>query len=164
VYAYNFMENRIPGLKAYEKAGYWLDVGTIQSYWQAHMELVSARPRFDLANTEWPIHSGRHEGPPLRVTGSTITDALFSGGCVVERAVITRSVLGRDVIVQPGAVIEESVIMDGCVVGAGARLTRTIVDRFNTIPPGAAVGGGAGRYPGAFVDESGSTVIPRGGR
>jgi len=158
VFGYNFLENAIPGIQPYEETGYWRDVGTIEAYWQAHMDLLGRTPRLDLANPHWPIHTASYHGPSTRVIDGTIHDSLLGEGSTVEDATVRRSILGRGVRVQRGAVVEESVVMDHTTVGAGAHLRRVIADRYNVIPDGTRVG----LALPAGADPSGITVLPRG--
>jgi glucose-1-phosphate adenylyltransferase len=129
------------------------------------MDLLGEAPRFDLDNREWPIRSGLHSGPPARFIGGDVDNAQIGEGSLIKRATIRNSILGRSVWVNEGAVIEDSIVMDHTTVGKGARLRRTIVDRFNIIPADAEVGLDAEadrrRY---HVDPSGLVVVPRGGR
>src|SRR5207247_1865456 len=91
VYAYNFLENAVPGIQSHEEVGYWRDVGTIETYWQAHMDLLGRTPKLDLANPQWPIHTAAYRGPSARVIVGTIEDSLLGEGCIVDDAVIRRS-------------------------------------------------------------------------
>ncbi len=154
LYAYNFLENAVPGIHPYEEIGYWRDVGTIDAYWQAHMDLLGRTPRLDLANRRWPIHTAAYRGPSARVMAGTIADSLLGEGSIVEDATVRRSILGRGVRVLPGAVVEESILLDHTTVGAGAHLQRVIADRYNIIDDGTRIGSDAG--------ASGITVLPRG--
>ncbi|MEK7288099.1 MAG: glucose-1-phosphate adenylyltransferase [Elusimicrobiota bacterium] len=165
VCAYNFRNNEVPGAKPYEEKGYWRDVGTVLAYWQAHMDLLGPEPRFDLYNPKWPILGSHNEGPAMRVLKGALEDSLIAEGCLIKDAVIRKSILGRGVRVEAGAIIEESIIMDHAVIGKGARLRRVIVDRFNVVADGADIGGIAEmdgkRY---FKDASGLIVLPRAPR
>jgi glucose-1-phosphate adenylyltransferase len=165
VFAYDFQGNDVPGVKPYEEPGYWRDVGTIDAYWQAHMDLLGEAPRFDLDNREWPIRSGLYPGPPARFIGSDVDNAHIAEGSLIKRATIRNSILGRSVWVNEGAVIEDSIVMDHTTVGKGARLRRAIVDRFNIVPADADIGldpaADRRRY---HVEPSGLVVVPRGGR
>ncbi|MBI4594323.1 MAG: glucose-1-phosphate adenylyltransferase [Candidatus Rokubacteria bacterium] len=165
VFAYDFQFNEVPGVKPYEEPGYWRDVGTIEAYWAAHMDLLGESPRFDLDNRQWPMRPGPHPGPPARFIGGDVDNAQIAEGSLVKRATIRNSILGRSVWVNEGAVIEDSIIMDHTTVGKGARLRRAIVDRFNIIPAGAEIGfdpaADRTRY---HVDRAGLVVVPRGGR
>jgi glucose-1-phosphate adenylyltransferase len=165
VFAYDFQQNEVPGVKPYEEQGYWRDVGTIASYWEAHMDLLGESPRFDLDNRYWPIRSAHHPGPAARFIGSDIDNAQIGEACLLKRATIRNSILGRSVWVNEGAVIEDSIVMDHTTVGKGARLRRAIVDRFNIIPADGEIGLDAAADRRAYhVDASGLVVVPRGGR
>lgn len=166
VYAYDFQANEVPGVKPYEEQAYWRDVGTIQSYWDAHMDLLGESPRFDLDNRYWPIRTGHHAGPPARFIGGDIDNAHIGEASLVKRATIRNSILGRSVWVNEGAVIEDSIVMDHTTVGKGARVRRAIVDRFNIIPSDSEIGvDTATDRRHHFVDAaSGIVVVPRGGR
>jgi glucose-1-phosphate adenylyltransferase len=164
VCAYNFRQNRIPGVRAYEEPAYWRDIGTIASYYHAQMDLLGPEPAFDLDNARWPIFARSVEGPPVRILSGQIEDSLIGEGSTVRGAEIRRSILGRGVRVGRGAVIEGAIVMDYTEVGEGARITRTIVDRYNHIPPGARLGPEEADAGGlvAHRDPSGILVIPRG--
>ncbi|MBI4277296.1 MAG: glucose-1-phosphate adenylyltransferase, partial [Armatimonadetes bacterium] len=163
VFAYNFLHNEIPGLRPYEERGYWRDVGTIQAYWQAHMDLLGQHPRFDLNNLRWPIHTNPFPGPPPRFVRGEVEDALLGEGTVIEDARVRHSILGRGVTVEPDAVIEESIVMDHTVVERGARLRRAVVDRFNVVEAGARIGYDPDRDARLYhLDPSGIVVLPRG--
>ena len=165
VVAYDFQQNEVPGVKPYEEAAYWRDVGTIQSYWDAHMDLLGESPRFDLDDRAWPIRSGHHPGPSARFIGSDVDNAQIGEASLVKRATIRNSILGRSVWVNEGAVIEDAIVMDHTTVGKGARVRRAIVDRFNIIPADTEIGVDAAADRARYhVDASGLVVVPRGGR
>ena len=163
MFAYDFLTNEVPGSKPHEEQGYWRDVGTIGAYWQAHMDLLGAAPLFDLDNPQWPILTAAYGGPATHVIGGDITDSLIGEGCHIANATVRRSILGRGVRIEPGAVVEESIVMDHTVVGRGAHLRRVIADRYNLVAEGDVVGidhlRDAQRYQ---VDGSGIVVLPRG--
>jgi glucose-1-phosphate adenylyltransferase len=164
VFAYNFRDNRVPGMRAYEEPAYWRDVGTIRAYYDAHMDQLGTRPAFDLDNPRWPIFARSVEGPPARIISGHVHDAMLGEACYVEEARVTRSILGRGVRIARGAVVEGSIVMDYTEVGAGARLARAIVDRYNRIPPGARLEPEGAEVAGLAVhrDPSGIVVVPRG--
>jgi glucose-1-phosphate adenylyltransferase len=165
VYAYDFQRNEVPGVKPYEEPAYWRDVGTIQAYFDAHMDLLGESPRFDLDNRWWPIRSELHPGPPARFIGGDVDNCQVGESSLVKRATIRNSILGRSVWVNEGAVIEDSIVMDHTTVGKGAHLRRAIVDRFNIIPADTEIGLDAAADRRRFhVDASGLVVVPRGGR
>lgn len=163
VFAYDFHTNRIPGTKPYEEPGYWRDVGTLEAYWRAHMDLLGPQPRFDLSNHLWPIKGAPYAGPSARIVFGEVRDSLLGEGCVIHGGRVVRSVLGREVRVEEDVEVEESVVMDYCVLRPGVRLRRVIVDRFNTLEPGTVIGfdpeEDARRY---HVDPSGLVVLGRG--
>ncbi len=165
VFCYDFQTNEVPGIKPYEEPGYWRDVGTIDSYWEAHMDLLGESPRFDLDNRYWPIRTGQHSGPAVRLIGSDIDNSQVAESSLVKRATIRNSIIGRNVWINEGAVIEDSIIMDYTTVGKGARVRRAIVDRFNIVAADMEIGHDADadrrRY---HVEPSGLVVVPRGGR
>jgi glucose-1-phosphate adenylyltransferase len=163
VVAYNFLENRVPGIQPYEEPGYWRDVGNIAAYWRAHMDLLGPTPAFDLRNDQWPVLGDTYEGPSVRIVDGAVRDSIIGSGTVIHGGRVVRSILGRGVVVHPDVEIEESIVMDYAEVGKGARLQRTIVDRFNTLPPGAQIGFDR-RQDGLNykVDSSGIVVVPRG--
>ena len=165
VYAYDFQKNEVPGVKPYEEHAYWRDVGTIESYWAAHMDLLGESPRFDLDDRYWPVRSSHHPGPPARFIGGDVDNAQVAEASLVKRATIRNSILGRAVWVNEGAVIEDSIVMDHTTVGKGAHLRRTIVDRYNIIPADTRVGLDPAEDRARYhVDPSGLVVVPRGGR
>jgi glucose-1-phosphate adenylyltransferase len=164
-YAYDFQSNRVPGVRSYEEPGYWRDVGTIESYWRAHMDLLGDTPRLDLSNAAWPILGSRYDGPGARVIGGQLDNVHVGEGSLVRHATLRSSLLGRGVVVDEGCFVEDSIVMDGTRLEKGVRLRRVIVDRFNVVPRSTAIGedpaADAQRY---FVDRSGIVVLPRGGR
>ncbi len=164
VMAYNFLDNVVPGIHAYEEWGYWRDVGTLSAYWHANMDILGEHPAFDLHNINWPIMTDTSGAPAASIVRSRLDDTLVGQGSLVVNAHIRRSVLGRNVSVGEGADIEECVILDGTVVGANARLKGVIVDRFNLIPPDTVFGHEHIQHNGLPYtrDKSGLIVIPRG--
>jgi glucose-1-phosphate adenylyltransferase len=163
IYAYNFLGNEIPGLQPYEERGYWRDVGTLETYWQAHMDILGETPIFDLCNGKWPILTDNYDGPSASLVRSRLDDMMIGQGSQAVEAEIRRSVIGRNVGIEHGAHIEECVILDGTIIGSKARLRRVIADRFNVIPPGTEIGlemvADRKRY---HVTKSGLVVLPRG--
>lgn len=146
--------------------GYWRDVGTIDSYFGAHLDLLAPQPGLDLADDAWPVHTVPSALPPARflsVRGGgrplrgTATDSLVCNAAVLEGGVAVRSILGPRARIGARARVEECVLLDGVVVGAGARLRRTIVDRGVRIPDGVAIG-----FDRASDEAAGLTVSPGG--
>jgi glucose-1-phosphate adenylyltransferase len=165
VFAYDFQASEVPGLRPYEERGYWRDVGTIESYWQAHMDLLGETPRLDLDNAAWPILASRYHGPAARILSGQIDNAHVGEGSLLRYATVRNSILGRGVQVDEGCLVEDSIVMDGTRLEKGVRLRRAIVDRFNLLPRGTTIGENAEEDARRFhVDRSGIVVIPRGGR
>jgi glucose-1-phosphate adenylyltransferase len=145
IYAYNFDSNRIPG-EAEDSVPYWRDVGTIEAFYEANMDLNHVKPELNLYNREWPVRSASYPDPPAKFVfdddnrrGQAI-DSIVSGGCIVSGGVVRKSVLGRGVHVHTGALIESCVIMDNCDIGRRAKLRRAILDKNVHIPEDTTVG------------------------
>ena len=163
VVAYNFLDNEVPGLKTCEEHGYWRDVGTLEAYWKAHLDLLGDNPIFDLRNRSWPIMTAGYDGPASSLVRSHLDDVMIGEGSRVIEANIKRSVIGQDVRIGNGVDIEECVILGHAIIDPKVRLRRVIVDRFNHIPAGTEIG----LDPGADrlhykVKKSGIVVLPRG--
>ena len=127
---------------AYPYGGYWIDVGTIDAYWEAHMDLLSSPPSLNLNDRTWVVHTRSEERPPVRIGADTrIVDSMITDGSVIGAgAVIERSVLSPGVFIGPGAVIRESVILNDAYVEAGAHVERALVDKIAVIGKNARVG------------------------
>ncbi len=163
VMAYNFRDNEIPGLNYYEEPAYWRDVGTIPAYWQANMDLLGETPLNDLRNTAWPICGEAARGLPASLVNCYVDHALIGEGSRVIEADIRRSVIGRHVRIEPGAQIEDSVILDHTSIGAKARVRRVVIDRGNAVPAGSVLGHDeTAVVPVCGVTASGLTVVPKG--
>lgn len=158
---------------AFPYTGYWMDVGTIQSYWQAHMDLLSPNPPLKLYDRSWIIHTRTEERPPVRVPDAArIYASMLSDGCyVMGNACIESSVLSPGVIVHPGAVVRESIILTDTVIEEGAVVERAIIDKRVHVERNALLGGGiadpniclavVGKnsfIPAGIVIEPGATV------
>jgi glucose-1-phosphate adenylyltransferase len=145
---------------AFPYADYWVDVGTIQSYWEAHMDLLADQPPLDLLDREWIIHTRSEERPPVNIrTGATVNHSLITDGCVVEGSV-EYSVLSPGVKVGRGAVVRYSIIMGDVTIEPGAMVDRCIIDKNVVIGRGASVGYGADYTPNNEMQlTTGLTVI-----
>ena len=164
VFAYNFATNEVPGAKPYEEKGYWRDVGTLDTYFDAHLDVLGMEPCFDAFNPQWPIYSSHYQGPTARVIRGELDNVLMGAATIVGDAKIRNSILRRAVVIEPGAEIEDCVIMDYVRIGAGARLRRVIIDRHNAIAAGAQIGfdHDRDRAAGYHVTEGGLVVVPLG--
>jgi glucose-1-phosphate adenylyltransferase len=145
MYAYDFQTNRIPGDPAGQPV-YWRDVGTIDAFYDASMDLRTVSPVLNLYNRQWPLRTAGYSDPPAKFTfdeegrrGQAI-DSIVAGGSILSGGVVKRSVLGRAVRVHTGAEVEDSIIFDGCDVGRRARVRRAILDKNVRVPEGAEIG------------------------
>jgi glucose-1-phosphate adenylyltransferase len=172
VQVYDFSKNEIPGQTDIER-GYWRDVGTIGSYFQANMDLVQVTPIFDLYNPRWPLRTWGKPLPPAKFVFADeanarigiATDSLVSEGSIISGGRIDRSILGPMVRVNSFSHVEESILLEGVEVGRHARVRRSIVDKHVKIPPGEEIGydpvADAKRF---HVSEEGIVVVPKGHR
>jgi len=126
------------------KPGYWRDVGTLDSYWKAHMELLDREPAFKLFDVTWPIFTHARQLPPALLLAGTrpgvVVDSLISEGCVVRGATVFSSVLGPGAEVGADSVIEQSIVMPDARIGSGCRLRRVIVETGSHVPDGLVIG------------------------
>jgi glucose-1-phosphate adenylyltransferase len=134
-------------LCAYPFSGYWVDVGTVQAYWEANMDLLLDRPAFDLYDRQWVFHTRNEERPPLKVkTGAVIHRSLVCEGCIVE-GTVEYSVLSPGVHVGARAVVRDSIVMTDAVIGPGAVVDRAIIDKNVQIGSGVHLGSGEDYAP-----------------
>lgn len=137
---YDFADNRVPGASERD-SGYWRDVGTLESYHEAHMDLVSVHPIFNLYNNRWPILSHTPPLPPAKfVEGGTAHDSIIGAGSIIAGAHVRFSVVSTDVMVSEGAFVEGSVLMPGVRVERGAVVRNTILDKNVVVPAGVKIG------------------------
>lgn len=163
VYAYDFSDNDVPGVKPYEEHAYWRDVGSLDAYFEAHQDVLGLEPRFDAFNPQWPIYSSHYQGPVARVLGSELDSCLLGGAVVIDNASIRNSIVRREAVIEPGAHIEDCIIMDYVRIGRGAHLRRAIVDRHGCIEAGARLGYDPHQDRARYhVTEGGIVVVPKG--
>ncbi len=168
-HVYDFTENVVPGQEG--RPHYWRDVGTLDSYYDSHMDLVDDFPAFDLYNDEWPIYTLGRTVPPAKVVRdgthgpSSVRMSLLSNGVVVAGGKVRGSVLSPGVRIAGGALVEDSVLLDGVVIGEAAQVRRAVLDKNVVVPPGARIGFDpeldAERYT---VSDSGVVVLAKGAR
>ncbi|HYB52256.1 MAG TPA: sugar phosphate nucleotidyltransferase, partial [Thermoanaerobaculia bacterium] len=146
---------------AYPFQGYWVDVGTVEAYWQSQMDLLATPPPLDLNDRTWIIHTRSEERPPVMVQeGAIIRDSLITDGCVVEAgALVERSVLSPGVFVGTNAVVRESVVLTDTAIGAGARIQRAVIDKSVKVGKGAKVGGRPRGEAGSKGEGLGLTTV-----
>ncbi len=165
VFAYDFSSNVLPDIKPYEEPGYWRDVGTIKSFYDANMDMLGLTPRFDPMSSLWPIHPAFSEVAATKIVSGEIINSVIADGCLIDGAAIRNSVIRSGVRIEKGVTIDNCIIMDDCVIRKGARLKNVIVDKQNLIEQGETIG----YYPGkdmfrCHIDSSGIAILPKHGR
>ena len=168
VYAYDFETNRVPGRED-ERNTYWRDVGTLDAYYEACMDLKEVVPQLDLYNDEWTINTVGSNAPPAKFVqdgdgkaGEAI-QSILGAGTIVCGGQVHASVLGRNIHIDTEVEVEASVLHDGVSLGRGCRIRRAIIDKDVTLPPETTIGYDtmADRDRGWWVTESGITVVPK---
>jgi glucose-1-phosphate adenylyltransferase len=169
VFAYDFATNVVPGEDPHDR-GYWRDVGTVDAYWEAQMDLIEIHPQFNLYNFRWPIRTGATHDPPAKFVFrdeaqarvGIATDSMVSHGCIISGGRIHRSVLGVGCRVNSFSEVEECVLFEQVRVGRHAKIRRAIIDKDVEIPAGTVIGfdrdADQQRF---FVTEQGTVVIPK---
>jgi len=165
VFAYDFGANRIPG-DPVDSPVYWRDVGTIDAYYDANMDLRAVAPVLNLYNRQWPLRTAGYDDPPAKFTfdeegrrGSAI-DSIVSSGSILSGGLVRNSVLGRSVRVHTGVLIDESIVFDNCNIGRRSKIRRAILDKNVFLPEDSLIGydleSDRKRY---HVTDSGITVV-----
>ena len=180
IFVYDYeKENRIEDFKVKVKDGirekilvdkthdssYWRDVGSIDSYYEASMELVGVDPPFNLYGERWPLRTYQRPLPPTKcVLGGKILDSIVSDGCIISSGTVLNSILSPGVIVERDALVEQSIVFDDVVIEPGVRVRRSIIDKESLIRVGASIGldRDADRARGATISDSGITIVPKG--
>ena len=146
-------------VSAFPYQGYWVDVGAVWAYWQANMDLLADKPRLDLLDREWVIHTLSEERPPANVrTGAIVSHSLITDGCVIE-GTVEHSVLSPGVVVRRGAVVRHSVVMTDAVVDRDAVVEHAILDKRVRVGTGSRVGSGNDRASGSPKGQYGGITI-----
>lgn len=167
VYVHSFVDATDPSSR------YWRDIGTLDAYWEANMDLCAQDPQCHLYDTNWPIRTYQKQVPPARVVcgdsaaieGSSgrIVNSMIAGGCIVNGGTVVRSVLSHNVRVAEDAVVEESVLLDGVTIGRGALIRKAIIDDDVVIPDRFQIGVNPEQDRKRFtISPGGVTVVPRG--
>jgi glucose-1-phosphate adenylyltransferase len=165
---YDFRDNDVAGSTDRDR-NYWRDVGTLGSYYAAHMDVIAPLPVFNLYNFQWPIYTSYGPQPPAKLVrgengvAATVEDAVLSPGVVVVGGSVTRSVLSPAVKVRTGASVTDSVLLHDVVVGEGALVQNAILDKNVVVPPGARVGVDLEEdLSRGFMVEDGLTILGKG--
>jgi glucose-1-phosphate adenylyltransferase len=164
VYAHRFADSCVGANSGGEP--YWRDVGTVDAYWEANMELTKVVPELNMYDRNWPIWTYQEQLPPAKFVfddedrrGMAI-DSMVSGGCILSGAAVRRSLLYSDVRIESRSVVEDSVVLPNVRIGSNVVLKRTIIDRRCEIPDGTVVGVDAADDRRRFhVSENGITLI-----
>ena len=171
VFAYDFDTNVVPGMEEKER-GYWRDVGSIETYYESNMDLVSVDPIFNIYNQRWPIYSASFNAPPAKFVFEdekkgrvgTAVDSLVSEGVIISGGLSRHSILSPYVRINSFAEVDDSIILEGVNIGRHAKIKRAIIDKNVEIPPKTKIGFDAeeDRARGFTVTDSGITVVPKG--
>jgi glucose-1-phosphate adenylyltransferase len=163
VFAFDFRQGDCGG------TGYWRDVGTIDAYYEANMDLISVTPQLNLYDLQWPILTYQPTSPPAKTVWieegrvGTALNSIISNGCIISGGNVKRSILSPKVTVHSFAEIEDSILLEGVDVGRNAKIKRTIVDKEVQIPPGMEIGYHLDEDAKRFtVTHSGIVVVPKG--
>ncbi len=171
VFAYDFSSNIIPGAEEKER-GYWRDVGTIDAYFQASMDLIAVDPIFNLYNYRWPLRSVHYDYPAAKFVfadfdknrAGIASDSMVSEGCIVSGGQVDRSILSPRVMVHSYSSVEDSILMHGVDIGRYAKVRRAIIDKGVKIPRGCQIGYDEteDRQRGLRISEQGIVIVPKG--
>jgi glucose-1-phosphate adenylyltransferase len=143
VYAFNFQDANKKAVK------YWRDIGTLDAYWEANLDLVAVDPLFNLYDQQWPIRTYQGQNPPAKFVFAqdyqggrmgVALDSIVCGGCIISGGRVQNSVLSPSVVVQDHADVRASVLMENVVIGERARIRRAIIDKDVIIPPKTEIG------------------------
>ncbi|RJQ54606.1 MAG: glucose-1-phosphate adenylyltransferase [Nitrospiraceae bacterium] len=160
LFAYDFATNKIRGTRPYEEQGYWRDVGTIKSFWDAHQDMLGEKPFFEINNELWPVRPSRNELPATKILGGEITNSILAEGSLINKAKIINSVVRKGVTIEEDVEIRDSIIMDYVTLKKGCTLNRVIVDAYNVVEENVHIGYDSRTpYWRAHSDPSGITVI-----
>lgn len=169
VMVYNFSENEFPGITKNEK-GYWRDVGNIDAYWEANMDLLDYEPELNIYSKEWPLRTFNYNYPPAKFLWSQndrvgmATDSMISEGCIVSGGNLSRCVLSPEVRINSYSQVSESILMEKVNIGRHAEIRRAIIDKYVDIPPYMKIGFNRDEdlARGFYVSANGITVVPKG--
>lgn len=171
IYIYNFNNNSFPGMSDTER-GYWRDVGCIDAYWQANMDLLAYDPELNLYSQDWPLRTFNYNYPPAKFIweeGERVgmaTNSMVSEGCIVSGAGLSRCVLSPKVKVNSYSQISESILMENVEIGRHSKIKRAIIDKNVVVPPHSRIGFNREEdiKRGFHVSPNGVTVVPKGAK
>lgn len=171
IYIYNFADNTFPGMSESER-GYWRDVGSIDAYWQANMDLLNYNPELNLYSKDWPLRTFNYNYPPAKFVweeGDRVgmaTNSMVSEGCIVSGGGLSRCILSPKVRINSYSQVTESIIMENVDVGRYSQIRKAIIDKNVLIPPHTRIGYDREEdiKRGFHVSEGGVTVVPKGAK
>lgn len=169
IYIYNFSENNFPGMTDTER-GYWMDVGSIDAYWQANMDLLDYNPELNLYSKDWPLRTFNYNYPPAKFVWDEnnrigmATNSMVSEGCIVSGGSLSRCVLSPEVKINSYSQVEESILMENVEVGRYSKIRKAIIDKNVKIPQNTCIGYNKAEDEkrGFHVSPNGVTVVPKG--
>jgi glucose-1-phosphate adenylyltransferase len=171
VYAYDFRKNRVPVPSKGEEASYWRDLGTIDAYYDANMDLCSIDPLFNLYNRSWPLRTVSFADPPAKFVfdwkdrQGMAVNSIVAEGTIISGSYVHNCIVGRNVRIHSYSHIEDSVIMDWVEIGRGCKIRRAIIDKANVIPSGTQIGYDIEKDRERYtVSPNGVVVLSRGAR
>lgn len=169
IYVYNFAQNSFPGMTKAEQ-GYWKDVGSIDAYWQANMDLLSYNPELNLYSKEWPLRTFNYNYPPAKFVWEEnnrvgmATNSMVSEGCIISGGGLSHCVLSPKVRINSYSNVVDSILMENVEVGRYSQIRKAIIDKNVVIPPHTKIGFNKEEdlKRGFHVSEGGVTVVPKG--
>lgn len=171
IFVYDFNSNKFPGINDSEK-GYWRDVGNVDAYWQANMDLLDYCPELNLYSKEWPLRTFNYNYPPAKFIwqeGDRVgmaTNSMVSEGCIISGGSLSRCILSPKVRINSYSQVSESILMENVSIGRRAEIKRAIVDKNVIIPEGMKIGFNReeDEKRGFYVSQGGVTVVPKGAK
>jgi glucose-1-phosphate adenylyltransferase len=169
VYAYDFRKNKIPGSVNDEESDYWRDVGDVEDYYNANMDLKNISPKFNLYNERWPLKTAEHSSPPAKFAFNDddrrgmAVDSIVSPGTIISGSKVSDSILGRYIKINSYCDIKDSIIFDRVKIGRHCKIKRAIIDKHVNIPPHTTIGYDLEKDKKLYhMTKSGIVVVPRG--
>ncbi len=169
VFVYDFASNRFPGIEPSEE-GYWRDVGNVDSYWQANMDLLEYNPELNLYSRDWPLRTFNYNYPPAKFIWDeaervgTAKNSLVSEGCIISGGAISKCVLSPKVRINSFSSISNSILLEDVEIGRHAKIDKAIIDKNVKVPPYTEIGLNTEDdiARGFYVSPGGITIVPKG--